>query len=321
MTGDRELSIIVVNWNSLEYLRECLRSIYSNTPEADFEIIVIDNASSRDEAAEVKREFPEVVSIRSEVNLGFAAANNLAYERSTGRNLLFLNPDTEVLGSAITIMLECLRTASSAGAIGCRLLNGDGTVQTSCVQRFPSIVNQLLDVEVLRLRWPKSRLWGIGVLFSNSVAPFPVEMISGACLMIKRDCFIDAGLFCTDYFMYAEDADLCYQIHKHGRQVYYVGNASVVHHGGGSSRKVDQSEWVAVMQRQAALTFCEKAHGRLYAWAFRVAIGFNACMRLGILVALSPFKERQSHKRAIASTPRKWIAVMKWAIGLYSAAK
>ena len=105
MHSSPELSIIFVNWNSLDYLRESLQSIYTATVGIDFEIIVVDNASSRDDATQLKAEFPRVTVVRSEKNLGFARANNLGFQQSSGKYVLFLNPDTKVIGPAIATML------------------------------------------------------------------------------------------------------------------------------------------------------------------------------------------------------------------------
>src|SRR5579884_2431156 len=179
-----ELSIIVVNWNSVAYLRECLRSIQSTLLNLPYEILVVDNGSSSDEARIVEAEFSAAKCLRSEKNLGFARANNWAVEHAAGEFLLFLNPDTKVLGSAIVTMMKELKTAPTASAIGCKLLNSDGSVQTSCIQRFPTISNQLLDIEALRSRFPHWQVWGTEPLFSAPATAVDVEVVSGACLMV-----------------------------------------------------------------------------------------------------------------------------------------
>jgi GT2 family glycosyltransferase len=196
------------------------------------------------------------------------------------------------------------------------LLNTDGSVQTSCIQRFPTIWNQMLDVEFLRLRRPNWKLWGIAPLFRQCTEPVAVEVVSGACLLIDRDSFLQAGGFSSEYFMYAEDVDLCYQIRKLGRTAYYTGNASVLHHGGGTSREQCGNAWVAIMQRQAILKFCRRTRGPAYAETFRVAMAWNALLRLVILAIILPFRRRAADKRFLHSTPEKWFGVLKWALGL-----
>jgi GT2 family glycosyltransferase len=310
------VSVIMVNWNSLSYLRECLDSIFSEDASHDFEVIVVDNASTADETTAIRAEYPSVVAIRSEKNLGFAGANNLGFEHASAPVVLFLNPDTKVIGSAIHQMLAQLQSTPSAAIMGCKLLNTDGSVQTSCIQRFPTILNQCLDLEFLREHWPLWKMWGIAPLFSDAREAVDVEVVSGACLMITRDAFARVGKFSERYFMYAEDVDLCYQTRKAGVRVCYTGEATVVHHGGGTSKPRKGNDWVAIMQRQAILKFCRMAHGRTYAMVYRAAMGFNAACRLTILAALFPFRRMAAEKRMVHSASGKWLSVLKWAVGL-----
>ena len=311
-----ELSIIIVNWNSLAYLRDCLPSLYANSAGCDFEVVVVDNASTGDDAQQIAAEFPQVCLIRSEKNIGFARANNLGFERCSGKYVLFLNPDTKMIGPAIARMLERLKSLPDAGIVGCKLLNTDGTIQTSSVQRFPTILNQMLDIEFLRLRWHRWNFWGIAPLFTANGSPVEVEVVSGACLMIRRDIFAQLGGFSTAYFMYAEDVELCYQTQRAGKKAYYVGDATVIHYGGGSSKRRGSNQWTAIMQRRALLLFCQRTHGRAYAAAFRLAMGFVALCRLAVFALLFPFRNNAYEKRILHSAPSKWIGVLKWAVGL-----
>src|SRR5271165_5655937 len=140
-----DLSIIIVNWKSVDFLRGCLASIFSPGSSLSLEVVVVDNASYDGCEEMLSREFPQVRFIQSRENIGFARACNLGFRNSTGRVVLFLNPDTKVLGNALSSMVDGLESQSHAGAIGCKLLNGDGSLQTSCIQSFPTILNQALD--------------------------------------------------------------------------------------------------------------------------------------------------------------------------------
>lgn len=313
---NRKVSIIIVNWNSLGLLRECLRSILDSPGAGDFEIIVVDNGSAQDETVAVQAEYPSVITIRSQRNLGFARANNSGYERSSAPYILFLNPDTRVIGSAIHTMMTQLRSTPGAGIMGCKLLNTDGSVQTSCIQRFPTILNQCLDLEFFRLRRPLWKIWGIGPLFSATREPVEVEVVSGACLMITRETFDRIGRFNEQYFMYAEDVDLCYRTRQAGWRACFTGQARVIHHGGGTSKGRSGDGWVAIMQRQSILRFCRTAHGSLYAIAYRAAMGVNAACRLILLLGLFPFRRIARKKQIVHSTSTKWLSVLRWAIGL-----
>lgn len=313
------LSIIIVNWNSLDYLCECLRSIFCGAPISPFEVIVVDNHSSEDPSIQILAKFPAVKVIRTATNLGFSAANNLGFRHSSGKYLLFLNPDTVILDSALSTLLSVFTQLPDAGILGCMLLNRNKTVQTSCVQRFPTILNQLLDFEFLQSRWPRSPIWGITPLIARSPHPAPVEVISGACLLIARDVFQQLGGFNETYFMYAEDVDLCYRARAIGRMAYYTGEAQVVHYGGGSSLSRNGNAWIAVMQRRAILQFCKHAHGGLYAAAYRASVVVAALARLfclAFLRLLRPFFSQEPLPFGPASS--KWRSVLRWGLGLNS---
>ncbi|HKR93778.1 MAG TPA: glycosyltransferase, partial [Candidatus Angelobacter sp.] len=134
----------------MHFTQQCLASITANAGDLHYEVIVIDNASWDGCGEMIRREFPQVMFIQSNQNLGFAGANNLAFSKSTGRKVLFLNPDTEIQGSALQTLLSALESLPDAGMVGARLLNSDRTLQTHCVVALPSILNQTLNSEFLR---------------------------------------------------------------------------------------------------------------------------------------------------------------------------
>jgi GT2 family glycosyltransferase len=302
-----DVSIIYVNWNSVAYVRESIASIYEQTRNIRFEIVVVDNASPAGGVDVLKQEFPDIVLIKSSQNLGFAGANNLGYKNSSGKNLLFLNPDTKLVSPAINLMLKRMEALPNAGILGCKLLNSDLSVQTSCIQRFPTILNQVLDADYLRFRWPNSPLYGIAPLFSSSIDPAAVEVISGACMLVKRDVFERAGLFSEEYFMYAEDLDLCYKVVSAGFVNYYSGDATVIHYGGKSS--VPKS--ATVMKWKAIVRFCVKTRGYFYGLLFRFAMILAALVRLSIIGVLSVFGKSASGKKGQYSAAEKWKAILK----------
>jgi GT2 family glycosyltransferase len=311
-----ELSIIFVNWNSTDYLRQSLRSVYENTQGLRLEIIIVDNASPDGRADLIKAEFPEITLIKSSENLGFARANNLGVQHSAGDFILFLNPDTRLIGPAITTMLERLKSLPGAGIVGCSLLKSDLDLYTSSVQPFPTILNQTLNWEWLKVRLPGLKLWGIAPLFSGESGASEVEMVSGACLMIKRPVLERVGLFSSEYFMYAEDLDLCYKVHELGFKTYYVKAATVVHYGGGSSQQKNASQWATIMQKKAVSLFLLKTRGPIYCSMFKVAMGMGALCRLLIITLLLPLavviRKQQEFYLAFA----KWMAILRWAAGL-----
>ena len=311
-----DLSIIIVNWRSADFLQKCLASIYANTVGINFEIVVVDNASFDGSAEMVKLEFPAVSFVQSDKNVGFSGANNLGYARAHGRNLLFLNPDTEVTGPALTTMMGFLDSMPSVGIVGARLLNSDLTVQTSCVQRFPSIFGQLFDSDLLRKLFPKCSLWGTRALLEPHSAPVSVEMVSGACLMIRRAVFEQVGQFNTNYFMYAEDVDLCFRVHNIGWKNCYVEEAVVIHHGGKSTASKPVSHFSAILMRESLLRFVRSTRGEWYAAVYQAATALNAVLRLFILGLALVLTFGQYHPRSVRNAFGKWSRVFRWSIGL-----
>lgn len=307
-----ELSIICVNWNSLDYLLEAVGSIYENTQGISFEIIIVDNASPEGGVDTVSEKFPAVKIVKSDKNIGFAGANNLGFRQSSGRYVLLLNPDTKLIGPAITIMLDQIKSLPDAGIVGCKLLNSDLSTSTTSIQKFPTILNQLLSAEPLRVRFPSCSLWDLGPLFSESSAAVQVDVIPGACMMLKRGVFEQAGLLTEDYFMYAEDIDLNYKIRKLGFSSYYVSEAKIIHYGGRSSSRQRISQWSTVMTYRAMLKFYRRTRGSMYAAAYRFAMGCAAVVRLIVLALMFPFGDRPS----IRWTAVKWHTILKWSIGI-----
>lgn len=307
-----ELSIICVNWNSVDYLIDCIASIYECTPDLAFEVIVVDNASPEGGVERISQQFPFVKLVKSDENLGFARANNLGFAKSAGQYVLLLNPDTKLVGSAIKIMLDRIKSLPDAGIVGCKLLNDDFTISTTSIQKFPTILNQLLTVERLRLRFPACPLWDIAPLFRDNVAPVKVDVIPGACMMIRRDVFERVGLLSESYFMYAEDIDLNFKVMRLGFSSYYIAEAQIIHFGGRSSSRQTVSQWSTVMTYRAMAQFFRSSRGPAYGAAYRAAMGFGAAVRLILLAMIFPFGDKQSVQWSAA----KWSTILKWAIGI-----
>jgi len=314
-----QLSIIYVNWNSLDYLRESIASVYEHTHSFPFEIIVVDNASPERGVDSLKDSFPGLVIVHSDKNLGFAGANNLGFRHSVGEHVLFLNPDTKLIAPSIDLLLARLRVLPDAGIVGCKLLNTDLSVQLSSIQTYPTILNQAMDAEYLRLRWPECPLWKIAPLFSENITLIKVDVIPGACMLLRRTLFEQVGLFSEDYFMYAEDLDLNYKVKAEGFANYYVGETAIIHHGGKSSSRQKVSHWATIMKYRAMVQLFRKMRGGVYAFAYRVAMGVVAIGRLVLLVLLMPFGNILGDRESLKFSLEKWKTVLKWAVGWQNA--
>ena len=315
---DMDLSIVIVNWNSKAYLEKCLESVLIWTVDIEHEIIVIDGASFDGCGEMLQRRFPQVRFIQSQENIGFAKANNVAFRESRGRYILFLNPDTELIGPAINIMFDYIQKVPNSGAIGCKLLNADKSVQTSCLQAFPTLLNQFLDSELLRRLWPMSPLWGNAHLFRTQITAGEVEGIVGACIMVDRSLFEKVGLFSEDYFMYAEDLDLCYKIKQAGYMNYYLADASIIHFGGGSTEK-SPSDFSVVMMRESVWRMMRKTRGSVYSFAYRVSTMLSSTGRLILLMVVFPLHLLRRGEGSWNGSFRKWKAILTWSLGLKDA--
>jgi len=296
----------------MDYLLECVASIYKYTFDVLFEVIVVDNASPEGGLEILATQFPLVRIVRSDHNVGFAGANNLGFGHCVGRHILLLNPDTKLVGPAINTMLDRLKSLPDAGIVGCKLLNSDFSISTSSIQKFPTILNQLFNLEYLRLRFPAFPLWDIGPLFSPAACPIKVDVIPGACMMLKRDVFERVGLLTEDYFMYAEDIDLNYKVRRLGLASYYVGAAQIVHHGGTSSSRQPVSHWSILMKHRAMLKYYRKIGGSVYGMLYRGVMGVSALIHLALLAVVIPFED----KEVVRLKSAKWSTVLRWAVGL-----
>ncbi|HLI29580.1 MAG TPA: glycosyltransferase family 2 protein, partial [Terriglobia bacterium] len=302
--------------NSADYLRQCLLSLYRETHGICYEVIVVDNASHDGCAEMLRSEFPTVRLIQSGENLGFSRANNLGYRLSLGEIVLFLNPDTEIIGNVLPKMVAHLRASPEVGAAGARLLNSDGSLQTSCVQAFPTLWNQWLDFELLRSLFPSWNLWGTRPLLEPQASrPAKVDAISGACFMVKRSAFEEAGRFNENYFMYSEDMDLSYRINKAGYLIHYLDECRVIHHGGKSSEK-QADNFSDVAQRESLARFFRATRGRLYCGVYRAGMAVIAVLRLVMVLCFAPFAGLGLQGKPPRLVFRKWTRILRWGVGL-----
>ena len=300
-----DLSIIIVNWNSTAWLLQCLESVYAHTHKTTFEVVVVDNASPDGDVGRVKDRYPDVIVIESAANLGFAGANNLGFRSSRGEYVVFLNPDTVLVSPAFDLMLHQVRSLAAVGAAGCTLLNEDRSIQTACIQTFPTILNQLLDIEVIRNRFPACPLWNIAPLLAGGVEPSRVEGISGACVMFRREVFAQIGQFSEEYFMYAEDLDLSYKARQAGYINYYIPQAQIIHYGGKSSVR----RRAVVMKWRSILLYVAKYRGYPYQFAFRAAMACSALARLALLLAAMT-ASRGARRNSARNALLKWWLIL-----------
>ena len=312
-----DLSIIIVNWNSKDYLENCISSIIEETSGISYEIIVIDSGSFDGCENILNKKFEGVRFIQSKENLGFASANNRAFRDTIGEYVLFLNPDTIIMNNSLNLLLDKLEISPNVAIVGAKLLNTDGSLQTSCIQAFPTITNQIFDNEFLRQILPKISLWGNQPLFQATIEKsVKVDSVSGACLMIKRDIFKEVNYFSTEYFMYSEDIDLCYKCFQKGYSVYYIPDAIILHHGGKSSVNAKYNFFSDILMVESQYRYFNKFFSASYAKMYRISILIMSILRIIIIVSIFPILMISKSPHSIRQIIKKWRSRLRWTIGL-----
>jgi GT2 family glycosyltransferase len=272
--GLTDLSIVIVNWNTKEYLLRCLESVFQSAKRNSWEVMVIDNGSQDGSAREAKRLFPVIHLIANEKNLGFAKATNQGLKYSSGEYLLLLNPDTEVRREAIVKLVHFMENNPDVGVAGPQLLNGDGSRQNS-IANFPSLATELLNKSLLRWIFP-NRFPGKERDYPE---PIEVESVIGACLLTRREAIERIGMLDEDYFLFFEETDWCYRMKKAGWKVYHVPQSKIVHfQGKGAETRKREAK---VEYYRSRYHFFKKNRGG-FQW-FLLLIGSMAKLKIELL--------------------------------------
>ena len=222
-------SIIIVNYNGLAHTREAITSVVQHSQES--ETIVVDNCSSDGSVEALRTEFPQIKLVASETNRGFGSGCNLGALQARGEYLFFLNNDALLSEDTPAVLRNIMKSHPRCGACGPRVVNPDGSYQLS-FGRHPSLSSERNARRLQRL--PKHRRDQLAVFYERQFANKPVDWISGAALMVRRDAFLKIGGFDESYFMYFEDADLCKRIRDIGMEVIYFPKTTLIHKGGES---------------------------------------------------------------------------------------
>lgn len=227
-----KLSIIIVNYNVTELLRNCLSSIINFVQDLDYEVIVIDNKSPDSAWKDLKIEFPTVQFMSSEVNHGFAIANNKAVKNARGEYILLLNPDTELEGFYMKEIVEFADQHKDLGCLGIRMHDATGKFLPESKRSVPDMFNSFEKL-FTNFKKKKSKSY-----YRNDIKEFEiaeVEVITGAFLLIKRDLYEQIGGLDEKYFMYGEDIDICFTLLRKKYKNWYYGKSSILHHKGEST--------------------------------------------------------------------------------------
>jgi GT2 family glycosyltransferase len=233
-----DLSIIIVTWNSQEFIRNCLDSIFLSQRNFESEVIVVDNDSSDQTATIIETLYTQVNLIQNKKNLGYAKANNQGIEESQGKYILLLNPDTQILEDSLALMYEFMEENPQVGALGPKLLNPDKTIQPSA-REFPTFSTLIWEFSGLSRLFPKSGIfgrWRMGYFAFDQTSE--VDQPMGSCLMLRRETLEEVGIFDESFPMFFNDVDLCYRIKNAEWKIYFYPRAEVIHQKGASTGQV-----------------------------------------------------------------------------------
>ena len=246
-----QVSVVIVNYNVREFLRQALNSVTRALAGIRSEVFVVDNNSVDGSVAMVSQEFPDVQVIANRKNVGFAAANNQAIRKAKGEYLLILNPDTVLEEDTIRVMADFLDAHPRAGAVGCRILNPDGTYALESRRSFPTPQVAFYRMTGLSRLFPRSERFGrYNLTYLPVDRPAEVDALSGSCMMVRSESLHrdarssqaengGAGLLDEDFFMYGEDLDWCYRIQQAGWSIHYTPATQIIHYKGESTKRSD----------------------------------------------------------------------------------
>lgn len=270
-----DLGIVIVNWNTRDYLKRCLETVLASEGDFSFLVVVVDNASTDGSADMVCGEFPTVRVIRSETNGGYSYANNLGLRalgyRGAGnvdadapRYALLLNPDTEVPPDALYQMTKFMDSHSEIGIAGPKLVLGDGSLDLACRRSFPTPVVSLYRFSGLSKLFPHSPRFGrYNMTFVDPDQELEVDSVVGAYMQVRREAIEGAGLLDETFFMYGEDLDWAYRIKKAGWKVFYQPQVTVKHVKRAASRKSQKAQFEF---QRAMLIFYRKHYRKTTPW-------------------------------------------------------
>jgi N-acetylglucosaminyl-diphospho-decaprenol L-rhamnosyltransferase len=292
------VSIIIVNWNTRDLLADSLESVYATMVGDSFDVFVVDNASTDDSVAMVRAHFPEVYLIQNSENLGFARANNQAMVLSKAEYVLLLNSDAVLLPGAMDYLISFLRENPQAGAVGPRLLNGDGSIQPSC---HPMLTpwREFWRLSFLDRILP---LAGYPFALRDGVMPRRVDVLKGACILFRRAALEKVGLFDEGYFMYTEEMDLCLRLAHAGWHLYWTPAARVIHYGGQSTGQIPAEMYIELYRSK--MRFHTKFGGQRRASYFRLLL-FSAYLPRYLCSRLMKDQDRaQLYRQLLQELPR-----------------
>lgn len=273
-----DISIIIVSYNSADVIELCLASIFKqDSLMSHIEVLVVDNASSDSTVNIIREKFPSVLIFQNNVNYGYSYAVNRGYSESVGKYILILNPDTVLEDEFIKKVINLMDSLPEIGILGVSLISTNGKIQPTCWKE-PSLLTVIYDMML-----PYFFSLKLVTLQPEKFASVP--MVSGACMIVRKDVFQTLGGFDERFFLYYEDVDFCYRARKLGYKIFFTPDIKVIHHQGKSSFKDMKSFFINLYISK--FLFFEKHHSWLYANIVRLIIIIGAFLRILIYPIVS----------------------------------
>ena len=248
-----KLSIIIVNYNTYTLTKQTIDSVLEKKLPFEYEIMLVDNASMDDSMVKLQEDYKDIIRegllkiTLNDANLGFAKANNIGMRKSKGEYILLLNSDTYVVEDCLQQCMQYIERYNTEtaiqgeneckiGALGCKVILPDGSLDHACKRGFPTPKASLYYF--LKLHKKDKEKYGLyDALHLDEDETGEVDCLMGAFMLMPREALDKVGLLDEDFFMYGEDIDLCYRIKEGGYKILYYPEASIIHYKGGSSKK------------------------------------------------------------------------------------
>ncbi|QAU38495.1 glycosyltransferase family 2 protein [Bradyrhizobium guangdongense] len=257
-----DVSVLVVNYNTQHLIDRMMASLAAGAGNLRLQIIVVDNNSKDESVALLSARYPEVELIRSEVNLGFGRANNLALTKARGRYVLLLNTDAFVGADALAQTVSFIEQHPRCGVLGVKLVGEDGSLQPCC-RYFPTPWNSFLLRTGLQRLFPDTKM--IDDLEWDHASTRACDWVPGCYYLIRREVIDQVGLFDPRFFMYSEEVDHCRRVRQAGWEVIFYPHVSVIHLGGESAKAdgtpLDASQQISSLQIESELLYFRKHYG------------------------------------------------------------
>ncbi|GAX59194.1 glycosyl transferase [Candidatus Scalindua japonica] len=254
----KDLTISIVNYNSKEHILKCIESIYAHGEGIDIDVYVVDNNSTDGSVDDIKKNYPDVKLIMNNENRGFGDANNQVLKRFNSRYCLITNPDIIILSGTLQELVKFMDANKDAGAVGCKVLNPDRSLQYSC-RRYPSFIMSISRGLLIDSIFPNNKIIKKYLMMdSEHDKVMPVEWLTGCCLMVRHETIKEVGTFDKNFFMYFEDVDICRRINKNWK-VYYLPDVQMIHGYQSNSRRIGNLKHKLIHLKSAIYFF--KKHG------------------------------------------------------------